>query len=109
MKVKINDIQGEIAKQDERYTVTDNKTLTNLVLSSTRLQPNCATNGHSHAGQEEIYYFVGGSGKMQLGEESINYIEGDVILIPDGVFHKVSAGPFGAYFVCVFDGKRYDH
>lgn len=106
-KVNIQDIVGEIAKQDERYTVTDNKTLKNLVLSSTRLQPKCATNGHSHEGQEEIYFFVSGSGKMQLGEEYINFIEGDVILIPDGVFHKVSAGPFGAYFVCVFDGKRY--
>lgn len=107
-KVNIQDIVGEIAKQDERYTVTDNKTLKNLVLSSTRLQPKCATNGHLHEGQEEIYFFVSGSGKMQLGEENINFVEGDVILIPDGVFHKVSAGPVGAYFVCVFDGKRYE-
>lgn len=107
MKVSIQDIAGEIAKQDERYTVTDNKTLSNLILSSTRLNAGCSTNGHSHSGQEEIYYFVSGSGKMQLGEENINFVEGDVILIPDGVFHKVSAGPVGAYFVCVFDGKRY--
>lgn len=107
MKVSIQDIAGEIAKQDDRYTVTDNKTLSNLVLSSTRLNPGCSTNGHSHSEQEEIYFFVEGSGLMTLGDEQISFVEGDVILIPDGVFHKVKAGPVGAYFVCVFDGKRY--
>ena len=107
MKVSIQDIAGEIAKQDDRYTVTDNKTLNNLVLSSTRLNPECSTNGHSHNGQEEIYFFIEGSGIMTLGDKDIYFMEGDVILIPDGVFHKVKAGLAGAYFVCVFDGKRY--
>ena len=32
--------------------------------------------------------------------------EGDVVLIEDGVFHRVHAGPRGVYFVCVFDGRR---
>ena len=105
-KVNIQDIVGEIAKQDERYTVIDNKTLKNLVLSSTRLQPKCATNGHSHEGQEEIYFFVDGSGKMELGDKFINFVAGDIVQIPDGVFHKVNAGPLGAYFVCVFDKTR---
>ena len=36
----------------------------------------------------------------------IPFKEGDVILIPDGWFHRVHAGLFGAYFVCIFDGKR---
>jgi quercetin dioxygenase-like cupin family protein len=108
MQVNINDIKGEIAKQDERYTVIDNKNLKNLVLSSTKLQPNCATNGHFHVGQEEIYFFVDGSGKMELDEEIIHFVAGDVVQIPNGAFHKVSAGPLGAYFVCVFGGKRYE-
>lgn len=107
MKVNINDIKGEIAKQDERYTVTDNKTLSNLVLSSTRLNPGCSTSGHYHNGQEEIYFFVEGSGKMELDEDTFSFTEGDIVLIPDGAFHRVKAGPIGAYFVCVFDGKRY--
>ena len=32
--------------------------------------------------------------------------EGDVVLIEDGVFHRVHAGARGCYFVCVFDGRR---
>ena len=106
-KVNIHDIAGKVAKQDDRYTVTDNTDLDNLVLSSTLLKANCSTNGHSHAGQEEIYFFVDGSGKMELDEETVHFVAGDIVQIPDGVFHKVKAGPLGAYFVCVFDGKRY--
>jgi len=106
MKVKTHNIKGKIAKQDDRYTVIDNTSLNNLVLSSTDLKPTMSTSGHSHAGQEEVYYFVNGSGKMELDTKTITFVEGDVVLIEDGVFHRVHAGPHGAYFLCVFDGSR---
>ena len=111
LKEKINNIGGEVVKDNERYVVKDNKTLNNLVVSSTELYPMTATTGHAHEGQEEVYNFVRGSGKMELIDnngkhhnENIN--AGDVIFIPDGWFHRVHAGPTGCYFVCVFDGKR---
>ena len=47
------DIGGVIVKEDERYTVKDDKTLKNLCISSTRLNPNMSTSGHSHEKQEE--------------------------------------------------------
>ena len=50
LRVNINDVGGEIAKEDERYIVKDNTRLKDVVLSSTRLNPNCATNGHRHEG-----------------------------------------------------------
>ena len=65
MKVSINDIGGIIAKEDERYIVKDNTTLNNLVVSSTRLKSRKATSGHKHERQEEIYYFIEGTGKME--------------------------------------------
>ncbi|MBR20654.1 MAG: cupin [Euryarchaeota archaeon] len=107
----INDIGGEVAKEDDRYTVIDNTTLNNLVLSSTDLKATKSTSGHGHAGQEEVYIFHKGSGKMELidlnGKHHDKSIKaGDVILIPDGWFHRVHAGPQGIYFVCVFDGRR---
>jgi quercetin dioxygenase-like cupin family protein len=105
-RITITDIGGEVVKEDDRYKVIDNKTLNNLVVSSTNLYAGKSTSGHSHAGQEEVYYFVQGSGKMELDEETINVNKGDVVLIEDGVFHRVHAGPRGCYFVCVFDGKR---
>ena len=51
IKLKTDDIGGEIVKQDSRYTVIDNTTLNNLVVSSTDLKATKATNGHAHVGQ----------------------------------------------------------
>ena len=104
--ININDIGGTVTKEDDRYIVKDNTLLYNLVVSSTDLKPHKSTSGHNHRGQEEVYFFVRGTGKMELDGKEINVKEGDTVLIEDGVFHKVHAGPEGCYFVCVFDGKR---
>ena len=106
MKYTITDIGGEVVKDNETYLLKDNKTLNNLVLSSTDLKPNMSTRGHKHEGQEEVYYFVKGNGTMELDDKTIDVGPRDVVLIEDGVFHRVHAGPVGCYFVCVFDGKR---
>ena len=106
MKLTIDDIGGEVVKEDDRYVVKDNKLLNNLVVSSTDLKATKSTSGHSHAGQEEVYYFVKGSGRIELDDKTISVKVGDVVLIEDGVFHRVHAGPHGCYFVCVFDGRR---
>lgn len=110
MRYTIDDIGGEIVKQDDRYVVKDNKFLNNLVLSSTRLNPGKSTSGHRHAGQEEVYLFVSGSGKMIVDGDEYNEFkvrEGDVVLIPDGAFHQViNNSSDELYFICVFDGNR---
>ena len=106
MKLTINDIGGEVVKDNETYLLKDNKLLNNLVLSSTDLKPNMSTRGHKHEGQEEVYYFVKGNGTMDIDDTTFNVAHGDVILIEDGVFHRVHAGDTGCYFVCVFDGNR---
>ncbi len=106
MKYNVMDIGGEVIKDNETYILKDNKLLKNLVLSSTQLHPGQTTRGHKHEGQEEVYYFVKGSGTMWLDEKEMFVQEGDIVLIEDGVHHKVSCGPHGLYFVCVFDGKR---
>ena len=106
MKYDVMDIGGEVIKDNETYILKDNKLLNNLVLSSTQLHPGQTTRGHKHEGQEEVYYFVKGAGTMWLDEKEISVKAGDVVLIEDGVHHKVSCGPDGLYFVCVFDGNR---
>ena len=106
-KLTIKDIGGYVAKEDDRYTVKDNPHLKGLVLSSTFLFAGKETSGHKHDGQEEIYFFIKGKGEMTLDDERFPVEEGDVVLIEDGVFHKVhNTGHLGLYFVCVFDGGR---
>ena len=45
---------------------------------------------------------------MQLGEVFYDVVAGDIVLIEDGVFHKVfnTSTVEDLVFVCVFDGKR---
>lgn len=106
-KVSIKDVGGEIIKDNEVYTLQDNPFGNNLTLSSTFLRANQKTNGHSHAGQEEVYYFIDGEGEMQVDDERFPVKGGDVICIEDGEFHRVfNTGHLGLYFVCVFDGGR---
>lgn len=110
IKVNTRDVGGEIVKDNEVYLLEDNKILNNLVLSSTTLYRNQQTRGHRHVGQEEVYFFIQGYGKMIVGEETsdpFNVKSGDIVLIPDGAFHRViNDGEINLIFNCVFDGKR---
>lgn len=107
IKFRNENIGGDIIKANAVYTLRDNKTLNNLILSQTILHVNQNTNGHYHAGQEEVYFFVHGKGKMVVGEQEFEVSGGDIVLIPDGLFHKVwNTGESDLVFNCVFDGKR---
>jgi mannose-6-phosphate isomerase-like protein (cupin superfamily) len=107
LKYTVFDIGGEVVKDNETYLLKDNTTLKNLILSSTRLYRGQSTRGHSHAGQEEVYFFIQGTGIIQINEEQYRVNAGDVILIPDGAFHRVTNdGEMNLLFNCVFDGKR---
>jgi len=115
MKLQTHNIGGDVVKNNEVYVLRDNKTLNNLVLSQTILHTNKETNGHKHPGQEEVYFFVFGKGKMVVAdnkdeikpEEIVDVQTGDIVLVPDGKFHKVyNTGESDLIFNCVFDGKR---
>lgn len=108
MKYNIKDIGGTVIKDNETYLLKDNTELKNLIISSTELKPKQSTRGHKHPGQEEVYIFVSGKGRMQLDDKEFPVESEDVITIHDGVFHRVynDSESEKLYFVCVFDGKR---
>ena len=108
MKLSIDDIDGTVVKSNDVYNVIDNTMLDGLVVSKTVLHPGKQTTGHTHPGQEEVYYFVHGHGEMQLDDDTVSVRAGDVVLIHDGVFHKVfnDSAVEDLVFLCVFDGKR---
>ena len=119
MKIKLDKTDSKVVKSNETYDVIDNTTWNNLVISKTILHPGKETGGHNHNGQEEVYIFTKGKGTMIVGSKTYNVKEGDVVLIPDGDFHKVFN--IGKYelggesiatnlndleFICVFNGGR---
>lgn len=107
MKYNNSDIGGSVIKNDDTYKIIDNTMLTRLVLSQTILHPQKSTRGHSHPGQEEIYCFISGSGTMEVGEDVYQVKLGDIILVPDGAFHRVhNTSHQDLIFNCVFEGDR---
>lgn len=109
-KYSFHEVGGEVVKDNEVYLLKDNRDLNNLVLSSTKLYRNQQTRGHRHSGQEEVYFFIQGSGMMIVGEETDEPFavkSGDIVMIPDGAFHRViNDGETNLIFNCVFQGKR---
>ena len=119
MKIKLDKTDSKVIKSNETYDVIDNTNLNNLIVSKTILHPGKETGGHNHSGQEEVYIFTHGEGKMIVGTKTYNVKKGDIILIPDGDFHKVfniGKTDLGGgvictnlndlEFICVFDGGR---
>ena len=113
MRIKLDNKDSKIVKDNDTYRLIDNTELNNLVVSKTILHPGQETTGHKHPGQEEVYQFTSGHGRMECNPKHIQGAAffvgpGDVVLIPDGYFHKVwnESETEDLIFVCVFDGKR---
>ena len=54
------------------------------------LDPGASEGGHTHDGEEpfeEIYYFLEGSGTMQIDGDELPVRAGDAVLAPQGVEH----------------------
>ena len=50
---------------------------------------------------------MSGTGRMQLDDNEFDISGGEMILIEDGVFHRVlNTGEEDLYMVCIFDGDR---
>ena len=72
MKIKLDKTDSTIIKSNETYDVIDNTNLDKLIVSKTVLHPGKETGGHNHSGQEEVYIFTQGIGKMVVGSNTYN-------------------------------------
>ena len=90
----------------EPFTTKDGSTIRELhhtaaqSLAEATLPPGGATRRHHHARSEEIYFFLEGSGEMELEGERRHVGAGDAVLIPAGARHRIVAGDAGARFLC---------
>ena len=65
----------------------------NQSLAEATVPPGGATIEHYHRTTEEIYLFTRGNGRMRLGDDEVEVMAGDCVVIPPGVRHKLWAGP----------------
>jgi mannose-6-phosphate isomerase-like protein (cupin superfamily) len=61
----------------------------NQSLAEATVPPGGETVEHFHRTSEEIYYFVGGAGRMRLGEQEADVRAGDTVVIAPGLRHKL--------------------
>ena len=96
---------GILVADNERYLLYDLR-INELTVSLTELKPMQETRGHSHM-ESEIYFFVGGKGRMQIGNQEYDVEKGDVMFIPRKEFHKViNPDNDKLIFAAVFEGSR---
>jgi len=103
-----NILSGTVVKDNETYKIIDNIDLNGLTVSTTSLKPSKQTNGHTHKGIEEVYYFISGHGIMQLDNKEIAVKTASTVIIPDGKFHRVTnkSTEEDLIFICTFNNRR---
>ena len=107
MLLSVSDLNGIIIKDNDTYTLEDNHSLSRLTVSKTILHKNQETTGHLHEKVEEIYHFTSGVGTIEVGQNAYDVSPGDIVLIPDGAFHKVyNNGNEDLVFIAIFE--KYD-
>lgn len=63
----------------------------NQSLAEATVPPGTRTLLHRHLATEEIYHVTAGSGRMRLGNEALDVVAGDTVLIPPGTPHCIEA------------------
>jgi mannose-6-phosphate isomerase-like protein (cupin superfamily) len=58
-------------------------------LAEATVPPGGETAEHYHPQTEELYYVVGGAGRMRLGDDEDVVRAGDCVVIPPGTVHKL--------------------
>ena len=96
---------GMPAELDARFarSAIDGKT---LGLSLMKLAPGFRIPfGHKHAGQEEVYVVVRGSGRVKVEDEVVELGEWDAIRFDKDTMRQVEAGPEGVEYVAFGAGE----
>ncbi len=106
----------EIVRLDERqsFITADGSAIRELAglpsgnaiqqsLAEATVPPGGETVEHYHRTTEEIYLFIGGAGRMRLGEEEAGVEAGDTVVIAPGLKHKLwndGSKPLVLYCCC---------
>ncbi len=116
--INIRTLDGaKIIKDNEVYKIEDIDDFhERLVTSKTTLHAGQETGGHTHPnGEEEVYFFTSGAGKMVSGKHTalgypgdrfseLSVEAGDIALIEGNEYHKViNDGAEDLIFFCVFE------
>jgi mannose-6-phosphate isomerase-like protein (cupin superfamily) len=87
-------------EQRESFITADGSSIRELVgipsgnasqqsVAEATVPPGGQTVEHYHRTTEEVYLFIRGRGRIRLGDEEAEVRDGDTVVIPPGVTHKL--------------------
>jgi len=63
----------------------------NVEVCFNHFPPGCVARRHRHAGREQVYYVVRGTGTAYIGGEQVTLEPGKIVYVPRGVEHSTTA------------------
>lgn len=90
--------EGVFLKHLVKGETTEGKFSCHLV----RVQAGCEISQHIHATNWELHEVISGTGKGILEDKEVSYTAGNMIVIPQGMNHRVMAGDEDIFMLAKF-------
>lgn len=90
--------EGVFLKHLVKGETTEGKFSCHLV----RVQAGCEISQHIHATNWELHEVISGTGKGILEDKEVSYTTGNMIVIPQGMNHRVMAGDEDIFMLAKF-------
>lgn len=78
------DVNGKRTKNTKSQVVTENATLSKILLSKVILKPDQKTKKETLVGEEKICFFLDGNATVYMNDEIFTVQTKDVLLLPEG-------------------------
>lgn len=73
-----------------------------FALLEMNMQPRSGPDAHIHLNEDEYFYVLDGSYEFRCGGEVFTCVPGDVVKVPRGELHQLTAGPDGGRHLTMF-------
>ncbi|HEY0450496.1 cupin domain-containing protein [Actinophytocola sp.] len=66
------------------------------------MKPLSGPDAHIHVNEDEYFYVLDGSYEFRCGDEAFVCVAGDIVKVPRGELHQLTAGPDGGRHLTMF-------
>lgn len=88
-EVRGNRMDAPYAREVKHLVAQWNAGAARIWMGISVIEPNSASNPHSHAAQEEVFYCLTGTGLIRVGDEEAEICPGSCVFIPEGIEHQL--------------------
>ena len=91
------------------WLASDALTGSGITVGRVTIKPGCANPRHAHDSCEEVLYLLQGQLSHSIGDETIDLVAGDTLVVPPGVMHHaVNHGEVDAEMIVAYNNGTRD-